>query len=57
MGITDDVGGHLVYKQRVNSVTKDLIDDIRDKSAVEAGVGLLQRFGHNNRTLVRGFTK
>jgi len=50
-----DITGRLVYKERIESVTHGLVSDFREKSAIDAVIGLAQRFGRNNRALVRPF--
>ena len=47
-----DVMGRLQYKQRIDSVTKQAVDDFRTKGVVDTLIGLGQRFGRNNRSLI-----
>lgn len=49
-----DLTSRLQYKARIESVTKDLVHDIKDEGVVQALIGLGSRFGRNNRKLVQG---
>lgn len=49
-----DVTGKLVYKERIESVTHGLINDLKNEGVVAAAIGLGERFGKNNRAFVRG---
>jgi len=54
MPALSDVTGKLVYKNRIESVTKTLVSDVKDKGVLAAVIGLGERFGSNNRQFVHG---
>jgi len=47
----------LQYRARVDSVTRELLDDLRERGVVGAAVGLATRFAANNRRAVSLLTR